>query len=144
MVVPAADLAGLTTITEIAFVRASMGASSVMISHLKVSMGEATTDELVRDFAVNLMAETSLEVVFSATRHTVADNGEGRVVFTFNEPYEYNGGNLLIDLSYADIEGSMYTVAWIPETNRFLSANSLRASRGYVSSLVPIIVVTGE
>lgn len=144
MVVPAADLTGLSTISEIAFIRATMGASSVVVSHLKVSVGEATADELTREFAMNLMAETALEVVYSGTRFTAADNGEGRVVIAFNEPYEYNGGDLLIDLSYADIEGSMYTMAWGSESTRFISANSLRASRGNASVLVPVIIVTGD
>ncbi len=144
MVVPAADLTELSTITEIAFIRAPMGEPSVMISHLKVALGEATADELVREFSSNLMAETSLKVVFSGTRFTAADNGEGRVIITFNQPYEYSGGDLLIDLSYADIEGSMYTMAWGPGSSRLIYSNGLRADRGNTSPLVPIIVVTGE
>ena len=141
---PAADLAELSTITEIAFVRAPMGASSVMISHLKVALGEAASDELVREFAANLLAETSLKVIFSGTRFTAADNGEGRVIIAFNEPYEYDGGDLLIDLSYSDIEGSMYTMAWGPGSSRLMYSHGLRTDRGNTSPLVPIIVVTGE
>ncbi len=144
MVVPAADLTELSTITEIAFIRAPLGVSSIMISHFKVALGEAAADELEREFSSNLMAETSLNVVFSGTRYTAADNGEGRVIITFNEPYEYNGGDLLIDFSYADIEGSMYVMAWGPGSSRLMYSHGLRADRGNTSPLVPIIVVTGE
>ena len=144
MVVPESQFDGSMTITEIAFERAPMGSPSVLLHSFKIALSEAGGDELGSEFGRNIAEESSFEVVYSGSRVTAADNGEGRVSFILDTPYEYTGGNLLIDMSYTNIEGSMYVWSWSPDGYRFLTANSVNSDEGTVSSLVPVLVITGE
>ena len=132
------------TITEIAFQRASVGAPSVLMYGFKIALSEAGGEELGRDFGKNIAEDSTFEVVFSSSRATAADNGEGRVIFTLDTPYEYTGGNLLIDMSYTSIEGSMYVWSWSPDSYRLLTANGAGSTEGVVSPLVPVVIITGE
>ncbi len=132
------------TITEISFERAPMGASSVLIQGFKIALTESGGEELGRDFSKNPAGDSSFQVVYSVSRVTAADNGEGRISFILDTPYGYTGGNLLVDMSYSSIEGSMYVWSWSPDAYRFLIANGVNSSEGIVSPLVPVVVVTGE
>lgn len=144
MVVPESQLDGSMTITEISFARAPMGANSVLMYGFKIAFAEAGGEELGTDFSKNLSDESSFQVVYSGSRVTAADNGQGRICFALDTPYEYSGGNLLIDMSYSSIEGSMYVWSWSPDGYRFLTANGVNSSEGMVSPLVPVVVITGE
>ncbi len=144
MVVPEAQLGEAMTITELAFERAAVGGSSVLLHGFKIAFTEGGGDELGRNFAGNISEDSPFRVVYSGSRVTAADDGEGRVSFVLDTPYEYTGGNLLIDMSYTNIEGSMYVWSWDPGGNRFLTASSNNSSEGTVSPLAPVIVVTGE
>ncbi|MCD4708082.1 MAG: hypothetical protein K8S62_10135 [Candidatus Sabulitectum sp.] len=132
------------TITEISFERAPMGSSSVLLYGFKIALSEAGGEELGRDFGKNSAEDSAFEVVYSGTRVTAADNGEGRVSFSLDTPYEYTGGNLLIDLSYSNIEGSMYVWSWNSNGYRFLTASGANSTEGIVSPLVPVMVIIGE
>lgn len=132
------------TITEISFERAPTGAPSVLMHGFKIALTEAGGEELGTDFAKNLADESSFLVVYSGSRVVAADNGEGRINFTLDSPYEYSGGDLLIDMSYSSIEGSMYVWGWNPDSFRFLTANGVNSSQGLVSPVVPVVVITGE
>ncbi len=144
MVVSESQLGEPITITEIAFERAPMGSPSVLLHNFKIALSQAAGSTIERRFAANLSESSSFQVVYSGSRVVAADGGDGRVSFVLDTPYQYSGGDLLIDLSYADIEGSMYVWSWAPEEYRLLSANSINASQGNVSPLVPVVVVIGE
>ncbi len=144
MVVPEAQLGEEMTITELAFARAAVGGSSVLLHGFKIAFTEGIGDELGRNFAGNISEDSPFRVVYSGSRVTAADDGEGRVSFVLDTPYEYTGGNLLIDMSYTNIEGSMYVWSWDPGGYRFLTASSSNSSEGTVSRLTPVIIVTGE
>lgn len=144
MVVPASSLDGSMTITEIAFERVPMGGSSALLYNFTMSLGEAGGEELGRRFEENLVQDSTLKIVYSGSRVTAGDNGEGRISFVLDTPYEYTGGNLLVDFSFSNIEGSVYAWTWNAEGNRYLSGNTVDSAQGTVSSTVPVIVITGE
>jgi len=121
-----------------------MGSSSVILDDFKMSLGYAGGDELGTDFGANLAAGTSLSPVFSGATVSAADNGNGRVVFQLDTPFEYTGGNLLIDFSFADISGSMYVWSWDAGGSAILTANGTAASTGSAYSFPPVIVIKGE
>ena len=121
-----------------------MGANSVLIHGFKIAFAEAGGEELCSDFSKNLSDESSFQVVYSGSRVTAADNGLGRICFALDTPYEYSGGNLLIDMSCSSIEGRMYVWSWNSDGFRFLTANGVNSSEGMVSPLVPVVVITGE
>jgi hypothetical protein len=142
--VPESELDGSMTITAISFERAPMGPASVLLYDFNISLGEAGGEELGSDFGKNLASGSSLEIVYSGTRVTAADDGEGRINFVLDTPYEYNGGNLLIDLSYTNIQGSVYVWSFNAGGNRFVVAADARAAAGTASSMVPTVVISGE
>ncbi len=144
MVVPEAQLGEAMTITELAFERAPVGGSSVLLHGFKIALTEGGGSELGRNFAGNILEDSPFTVVFSGSRVTAADDGEGRVSFVLDTPYEYTGGNLLIDMSYTNIEGSMYVWGWNPDGYRFLTASSSNSTEGNVAMLTPVVVVTCE
>ncbi|MCK5130702.1 MAG: hypothetical protein KAR40_00940 [Candidatus Sabulitectum sp.] len=135
---------GSMTITEIAFEKAPMGAPSVLMHGFKIAFTEAGGEELGRDFANNLAEDSHFQVVYSGSRVTASGDGEGRISFVLDTPYEYTGGNLLVDMSYTGIEGSMYVWSWNPNSYRFMTANGVNSSEGMVSPLVPVVVITGD
>lgn len=141
---PESHFDGEMTITAIAFERAPMGSSSVLLDDFKMSLGIAGGQELGSDFSSNLSAESTLQPVFSGSTVSAADNGSGRVVFHLDTPYEYTGGNLLIDFSFSDIQGSMYVWSWDAGGNRILAANGSAATSGTPYSFPPVVVIKGE
>ncbi len=144
MVVPESQLDGSMTISMISFEKSPAAGNSVLLDNLTISLGEAGGEELGNQFGGNLVEDSPLEIVFSVSRVTASADSEGRINFTLDTPYEYTGGNLLIDLSYSNISGSMYTWGWSPDQYRFLAGEGSRATQGNVSPLVPVIVITGE
>ena len=121
-----------------------MGSSSVVISNFKLCLGIAGGEELGRSFPDNPAPDEPLQQVLSGSMVTAADNGNGRVVFELDTPWEYTGGNLLIDMSYTDIQGSMYVWCWDAGGNRLLSATGATAETGNASSFPPMVVIKGE
>ncbi len=121
-----------------------MGNAFVNLNDFTVSLGIAGGEELGTSFGENLLEDSVLQVVISSSRSTLSANSDNRVELPLDTPYEYTDGNLLIDISYTNISGSMYLWGWNPEQNRFLTADGSRATLGYVSQLVPVVVITGE
>ncbi len=131
-------------ITAIAFERAPMGSSSVLLEDFKISLGIAGGDELGSDFGANPVEGSILQPVFSGATVSAADNGNGRVVFLLDSPYEYSGGNLLIDFSFADVSGNMYVWSWDAGGNTILAANGTAATTGTPYAFPPVIVIKGQ
>ncbi len=132
------------TITALAFERAPMGASSVVMSDFKLSLSIAGGEELGSDFGGNIPPGELLQLCYSGSTVTAADNGHGRVVFLLDTPFEYTGGNLLVDMSFSNISGSMYVWSWDAGGNRILSGNSAASETGTAYSYPPVIVLKGE
>jgi hypothetical protein len=130
-----------TVITAIAFERAPMGSSSVILEGLTVRIGEARSAELGDDFALNLKSGEAMTLVLSATTFTVADHGSGRAVLPLETPYVHSGGHLLLDMSFDNLQGNMYTWGWDAGSSILLSASGARAATGRVSSMAPVLVL---
>lgn len=141
---PEGHFDGPMTITAIAFERSPMGSSSVLLEDFKMSLGTAGGSELGSDFGANLAENTVLTPVFSGATISAADNGNGRVVFDLESPYEYTGGNLLIDFSFSSISGSMYVWSCDAGGNTILSANGTAAVTGTPYAFPPVIVIKGQ
>ncbi|PIE51670.1 hypothetical protein CSA37_04020 [Candidatus Fermentibacteria bacterium] len=132
------------TITEVGFKRAAFGSSSVTLYDFKLSLGYAGGVELGRNFHENAASETVLAPLFAGSTVTAADNGQGQVMFTLNEPFEYTGGNLLVDLSFSDISGSMYLWAWDSGEKRVVTADRISCENGNACSVPPVVVIKGD
>ena len=144
MVVPEEYLSGPMTITSIGFARSPMGASSVVLENFRMSLGTAAGPGLDDSFSENVAGGTTLTQVFAGASVTAADNGRGVVVFSLDSPWEYQGGDLLIDFSFSHISGSMYVWSWDSGDNLFLSATGAAAETGYAYSFPPMMVIKGE
>jgi len=142
--VPESYFDGELTITAIAFERAPMGSSSVILNDFKMSLGIAGGEELGRNFGGNLAPDERLQPVTAGSTVTAGDNGSGQVVFELDTPYEYTGGNLLIDMSFTNIQGSMYVWSWDAGGNRIVAASGANAETGDAFSFPPVIVIKGE
>jgi len=140
--VPESQLDSATEITEISFIRAPAGDSSVLLQNFRIAFVQASSDTLKSDFARNIAEDSLFKVVFAGSQVTAADNGDGRINFVLDTPYLYTGGDLLVDVSYTSIRGSMYVWCWDSPVNSFLSAGSTASASGFVSSSAPVIVLT--
>ena len=141
---PEGHFDGSMIITAIAFERSPMGSSSVVLEDFKLSLGTAGGDELGSDFGANLAEGSSLLPVYSGATVSAADNGNGRVVFQLDTPYQYTGGNLLIDFSFANVSGNMYVWSWDAGGNTILAANGTAAETGTPYAFPPVIVIKGQ
>lgn len=121
-----------------------MGSSSVLLEDFKMSLGRARGDELGSEFGENLAEDATLTPVFSGATVSAADNGNGRVVFELDTPYEYTGGDLLIDFSFANVSGSMYVWSWDSGGNTILAANGTAAVTGTPHTFPPVIIIKGQ
>lgn len=141
---PESHFDGSMTITAVGFEKAPMGGSSVVLSNFKLSLGLAGGEELGADFGANLLAEELLQPSCSGSTVTAADNGQGQIVFTLDTPYEYTGGNLLIDMSFSNVSGSVYVWSWDAGGNRIVSGNGATSDSGTPYSYTPVIIIKGE
>lgn len=144
MVVPEGHFDGAMTITAIGFRRADMASSSVILHGLKISLGPAGGEELGPEFAMNLPEDAGLTPVLSGSAFTAADDGSGNVLFELDTEYEHDGGHLLLDISYSDIDGNMYVWSWDSGGNTMLSASGLAADRGFPHSFPPMLIIQGR
>jgi hypothetical protein len=142
LVVPESQLDSAAVITEISFIKAPAGDSSVLLQNFRIAFTQAASDTVESGFAENTADNSPFKVVFAGSQVTAADNGDGRIRFVLDAPYIYTGGDLLVDVSYTSIRGSMYVWCWNSPVNCFLSANSTVSASGFVSSSVPVIVLT--
>ncbi len=132
------------TISEVGFERVSFGSSSVTLYDFKLSLGYAGGVEPGRNFHENVASVTVLTPLFAGSTVTASDNGQGQVMFALDEPFEYTGGNLLVDLSFSDISGSMYLWAWDSGENRVVIADDISRENGNAFSVTPVVVIKGD
>lgn len=141
MVVPSEEITGPATITGFAFHRSPSGSRSVTITGATVYIGMAGGDELGPEFLSNRVSQT--RVIHSESLTVTADD-DGMVTFTFDTPWEYDEGDILIELSFQSVSGYLYVFGWTSPGRRYLSSQSLAAERGSVSHNLPVITLITE
>ena len=92
-VIPAADLADVAggTITALKFYTTASNIPYTTVSPFDFFVKEVDYTEISA-----YEAKESCEIVYSGTGDFVAEGDGGMITITFNTPYSYNGGNLLI------------------------------------------------
>lgn len=141
MVVPADDLQGPSTITGFAFHRSPSGSRSATITGATVSIGVAGGDELGPEFQSNRVSMT--RVLQSETLVVTVDE-EGMVSFTFDTPWEYEEGDILLELSFQSVSGYLYVFGWTAPGRRYVSSGNLASERGSVSENTPVVTFFTE
>jgi hypothetical protein len=138
LAVPEGELSEETVITGFAFHRAPTGESSAMLEDVTVRMGTAGGAELGRDFDRN--AQT-LETVLEAEHLNLEADDEGMVVFTLDTPWDYQGGDLLLDIRFGGVSGYLYIWGWSAPGRRYVSSNDPGARQGTVSEVMPAVTL---
>ena len=141
MVVPAEDLSGPATITGFALHRSPTGSRSATITEADVFIGLAGGDELGPEFQENRVLQTR---VIHSDMLTVTGDQDGMVTFTFDTPWEYDGGDILLELSFQSVSGYLYVFGWTAPGRRYLSSGNLTAERGTVSENTPVVTLLTE
>lgn len=110
-------------------------------SSIRVGYGDWTENNFVLKLAVttneNLASAwdaTEGDTVFNGSISTVVEDGQ--LVFNFDTPFQYNGGNLLVELLYDDSFGDRYT------TGSFYGIDAASASR-YANGSTALTTATG-
>ena len=98
-------------------------------------------DELGPEFLSNRVSPTR---VIHSESLTVTTDGDGLVGFTFDSPWEYDEGDILIELSFQSVSGYLYVFGWTAPGRRYLSSGSLTAERGSASENTPVITLMTE
>lgn len=104
-------------------------------------MGTAGGVELGPEFEGNRLASTQ---VLRSDRMTVNADDDGLVVFTFDTPWEYGGGNILLELRFETVAGYLYVFGWTSPGRRYVSSRSIDSARGTVSENLPVITLFTE
>ncbi len=138
MVVPSEDIPGPATITGFAFHKGPTGDHSATISDATVFIGIAGGDELGPDFQANRVSPTR---VISSESLTVTADEDGMVTFTFDTPWEYEEGDILLEMRFEGVSGYLYVFGWTAPGRRFLSSGSLTAERGSASENTPVVTL---
>lgn len=141
MVVPSENIPGPATITGFAFHKGPSGSQSATIADATVFIGIAGGDELGPEFQANRVSPT---LVISSERLTVTGDDDGMVTFTFDTPWEYEEGDILLDMRFEGVSGYLYVFGWTAPGRRYLSSRSLTAERGSISENTPVITFITE
>ncbi len=129
------------TITGFAFHKGPTGARSATVSEAAVFIGIAGGDELGPEFQANRVSPTR---VISSERLTVTADEDGMVTFTFDTPWEYEDGDILLELRFEGVSGYLYVFGWTAPGRRYLSSGDLTAERGTVSENLPVVTLITE
>lgn len=138
LAVPEGELFEEAVITGFAFHRAPTGENSAVLEDVTVRIGVAGGQELGRDFGRN---SASLATVLEAGNLSVAADDDGMVVFTLDTPWEYPGGDLLLDIRFGGVSGYLYVWGWSAPGRRYVSSRDLLARQGTVSELMPAVTL---
>jgi len=141
LVVPSEEIPGPATITGFAFHRSPSGSRSATITDAAVFIGLAGGSELGPEFQANRVSPTR---VIGSEALTVTADGEGMVAFTFDTPWEYEEGDILLELRFESVSGYLYVFGWTAPGRRYLSSGNLTAERGSVSENTPVVTLITE
>ncbi|MFO7626164.1 MAG: hypothetical protein R6V62_02755 [Candidatus Fermentibacteraceae bacterium] len=138
---PSEEISGPATITGFAFHRSPSGSRSATVTDAAVFIGLAGGDELGPEFHANRVSPT---LVISSERLTVTADDDGMVTFTFDTPWEYEEGDILLELRFQSVSGYLYVFGWTAPGRRYLSSGNLTAERGSVSENMPVVTLITE
>ena len=140
MVVPEDQLPGPLTITGIAFHHAA-GSPSVALGNARVHLGTAGSGSLGVEFGGNRVSQT---LVLERNSVSATADESGLVVLNLDEPWEYEGGHLLLEMSFGSVSGSLYVFGWATPETRYISTADLRSTNGRHSENSPVVTLITE
>lgn len=111
---------------------------TVNISDVRVYLGEAVSGGLSPSFESNRI---SVSPVLEADRISLSTDENGMAILELAEPWKYEGGDLLIELFFGRVSGSIYTFGWTSGEERYLSSSNLRAESGRLSETIPVVTL---
>ncbi len=125
------------------------------VSSIRDGYGDWTENNFVLKLAVtaneNLASAwdaTEGDTVFDGSISTVVEDGQ--LVFEFDTPFQYNGGNLLVELLYDDSFGNRYTSGSfygmsVDNASRYANGpDALTTATGTVQSFLPKVMFDYE
>ncbi len=125
------------------------------VSSIRDEYGDWTENNFVLKLAVtaneNLASAwdaTEGDTVFDGSISTVVEDGQ--LVFEFDTPFQYNGGNLLVELLYDDSFGDRYTSGSFygmtaDNASRYANgSNALTTATGTVQNFLPKVMIDYE
>lgn len=125
------------------------------VSSIRDGYGDWTENNFVLKLAVtaneNLASAwdaTEGDTVFDGSISTVVEDGQ--LVFEFDTPFQYNGGNLLVELLYDDSFGNRYTSGSFygmtaDNASRYANgSNALTTALGTVQNFLPKVMIDYE
>lgn len=125
------------------------------VSSIRNEYGDWTENNFVLKLAVtaneNLASAwdaTEGDTVFDGSISTVVEDGQ--LVFEFDTPFQYNGGNLLVELLYDDSFGNRYTSGSfygmsVDNASRYANgADALTTATGIVQNFLPKVMIDYE
>ncbi len=125
------------------------------VSSIRNEYGDWTENNFVLKLAVtaneNLASAwdaTESDTVFDGSISTVVEDGQ--LVFEFDTPFQYNGGNLLVELLYDDSFGNRYTSGSFygmtaDNASRYANgADALTTATGTVQNFLPKVMIDYE
>ncbi len=125
------------------------------VSSIRDEYGDWTENNFVLKLAVtaneNLASAwdaTEGDTVFDGSISTVVEDGQ--LVFEFDTPFQYNGGNLLVELLYDDSFGNRYTSGSFygmtaDNASRYANgSNALTNATGTVQNFLPKVMIDYE
>lgn len=125
------------------------------VSSIRDGYGDWTENNFVLKLAVtaneNLASAwdaTEGDTVFDGSISTVVEDGQ--LVFEFDTPFQYNGGNLLVELLYDDSFGNRYTGGSFygmtaDNASRYANgSNALTTATGTVQNFLPKVMIDYE
>ena len=125
------------------------------VSSIRDGYGDWTENNFVLKLAVtaneNLASAwdaTEGETVFDGSISTVVEDGQ--LVFEFDTPFQYNGGNLLVELLYDDsfsnryTSGSFYGMTADNASRYANGADALTTATGTVQNFLPKVMIDYE
>ncbi len=141
MAVPAEEIPEPCVVTGFAFHRVPSGSAGATLNGVTVHMGTTGGDELGPEFSGNRLTSTA---VIRRDRMTVNADDDQMVVFMFDTPWEYTGGNILLEMRFEAVAGYLYVFGWTAPGMRYLSSRTLDSARGAVSGNLPVITLITE
>lgn len=106
-----------------------------------MSIGLAGGEELGPEFQSNRISMTR---VLQSETLTVTGDDDGVVSFTFDTPWEYEEGDILLELGFQSVAGYMYVFGWTAPGRRYVSSGNLTSERGTVSGNTPVVTLITE
>ncbi len=113
-------------IAGIAFDGAVYAREPITFSDVEIVLGSTAADALTPDFAANTGTDTAR--VLHRPELVLDQFERGWLTLRFDQPYTYNGGNLVIEFRHAGGNGIFRTTRWATPPGRTLDSVGLHDS----------------